>query len=130
MRKMSTLILAVVLATAALAGAARGQVPSRTADLLSSTDLRALVAAAATPADHTRISRHFAAVAAGYDADARAHRELAVLYRKSPTASETKRPGAPDTAAHCERLASRATEAAREARHLADGHARAAARAR
>ena len=124
------LILAVALATAALAGAAHGQVASGTANLLSSADVRALVAAAATPAEHTRISRHFAAVAAGYDADARSHRELAVLYRKSPTASETKRPGAPDTAAHCERLASRAAAAAREARHLADAHARAATRAR
>ena len=115
---------AAILALAASASLASGQ----TTDLLTSRQARDLVATARTPDDHTKLSRHFAALAAKYDAAAAEHQELAAAYRKAPTASETKRPGTPDTAAHCERFAKATADAAREARALATAHERMAAR--
>jgi hypothetical protein len=115
---------AAILALAASASVASGQ-PT---DLLTSRQARDLVVAARTPDDHMKLSRHFTALAAKYDADATEHRELAAAYRKAPTASETKRPGTPDTAAHCERFAKAAADAAREARALATEHERMAAK--
>lgn len=115
---------AVILALTASASVASGQ----TTDLLTSRQARHLVVTAKTPDDHTKLSRHFTALAAKYDADATEHRELAAAYRKAPTASETKRPGTPDTAAHCERFARAAADAAREARALATAHERMAAK--
>jgi hypothetical protein len=100
---------------------------AQTTDLLGSAEVRELVAGAQTPADHTKLGRHYAALAGKYEADAAEHRTLAALYRKSPTASETKRPGMPDTAAHCERFARQAANAAAEARRLATAHERMAA---
>lgn len=117
-------LAAAVLALTASASVASGQ-PT---DLLTSRQARDLVVAAKTPDDHMKLSRHFTALAAKYDADATEHRELAAAYRKAPTASETKRPGAPDTAAHCERFARAAADAAREARALATVHERMAAK--
>ena len=105
-------------------GVARGQTTDRSPDLLTPTQVREIVATAATPADHLRLSRHFTALSAKYDADAAEHKSLVALYRKAPTASETKRPMAPDTAAHCDRFATLTAEAAIEARRLAMAHAR------
>jgi hypothetical protein len=110
------------------AGVARGQsTADKSPDLLTSKQVRELVATAAAPADHLRLSRHLAALAAKYEADAADHRALAALYRKAPTASETKRPMAPDTAAHCDRFATLAANAATEAKSLAAAHERMAA---
>lgn len=97
---------------------------AQTTDLLTSKQARDLVVAANTPDDHMKLSRHFTALAAKYDAEAADHRELAAAYRKAPTASETKRPGAPDTAAHCERFAQSTATAAKEAQALAAAHER------
>jgi hypothetical protein len=94
----------------------------QTTDLLSTDQLRELVASAATPADHQKLSRHYRALATKYEADATTHKALAGSYRKQPTSSETKRPGSPDTAAHCERLATLAADAAKEAKALASAH--------
>lgn len=69
-----------------------------------------------------KLSMHFSALAARYDADATEHDALAKLYRRMPNASETKRPSGPDTAVHCERFAERARDAARAARELAADH--------
>ena len=90
--------------------------------------MRELVANAKTPADHLKLSRHFSALAEKYEADATEHRELAAVYRKAPTASETKRPGGPDTATHCDRFAVLAADAAKEARSVAAAHEGMAAR--
>ena len=113
-------VFAAVLALTASASLASGQ----TGDLLTSKQARDLVVAANTPDDHMKLSRHFTALAAKYDAEAADHRELAAAYRKAPTASETKRPGAPDTAAHCEKFTQSLASAAKEARALAAAHER------
>jgi len=95
---------------------------STSADVLSEKELRALIGTARSAADHLKLARHFAAIADRYDADAAEHEEMAKAYRARPTPSETKRPGAPDTAAHCDRLAEFAKNSAREARALAAEH--------
>ena len=115
---------AALLTLTTSAGVAAGQ----STDLLTSKQVRDLVATAATPDDHMKLSRHFTALAATYDAEAADHRELAAAYRKAPTASETKRPGAPDTASHCERFAQSTASAAKEARAMAAAHERMATR--
>jgi hypothetical protein len=94
------------------------------ADLLTTKELRTLVGGTQTPDSHARLERHYLALAAKLDLDAREHRNLAAAYRAAPTGAETKRPGAPDTAVHCERLAERVARTAGEARTLANGHAR------
>jgi hypothetical protein len=126
---MKTMFLRVfgmsVLSLLIVGGVARGQsAAEKSPDLLTSKQLRELVATATAPADHLRLSRHFTALAAKYEADATEHRALAAVYHKAPTASETKRPMAPDTAAHCDRFATLAAQAATEARSLATVHER------
>jgi len=113
----------------ALGGVARGQTTAdKSSDQLTAKQVRELVATATAPADHLRLSRHFAALAAKYESDAADHRALAALYRKAPTPSETKRPMAPDTAAHCDRFATLAANAATEARSMARAHEEMAAK--
>lgn len=113
-----------VFAAAVLALTAASFANAQTADLLTSKQARDLVVTANTSDDHMKLSRHFTALAAKYDAEAADHHDLAAAYRKAPTASETKRPGAPDTAAHCERFAQSTARAAKEARALAAAHER------
>jgi len=102
--------------------------PASTGDLLSAREVRDLIANAKTPAEHRKLGRHFAAVAARYEADAADHAAEAKAYRAGPSASESKRPGSPDTALHCDRLADAARNAAAAARELARDHDRMAAR--
>jgi hypothetical protein len=94
----------------------------RSGDLLPAAEVRALVGSAALLADHQKLARHYTALAARFDDDATRHEALAKALRASSNSSETKRPGAPDTAAHCERLAGSARQAAGEARQLAVAH--------
>ncbi len=93
------------------------------ADVMSRKELLALVATAKSREDHLKLSKHFAVVAERYEADASEHTAMARAYRERPTASETKRPGAPDTSTHCERLAEFARSSAKVARELAQEHA-------
>ena len=93
------------------------------ADLLPTTALRTLAEGTQTPESHARLERHYLALAAKLDRAAREHRDLAGAYRAAPTGAETKRPGAPDTAVHCERLVERVSRMAGDARALANGHA-------
>jgi hypothetical protein len=91
-------------------------------DLLGSKEVRDLIANAKTPVQHRKLAKHFAAVAARYDADAVDHVAEAKAYRSAPNAAESKRPGSPDTAVHCDRLADAARNAATAARELARDH--------
>lgn len=86
-------------------------------------EMRTLASTALTRADHSRLERHFVALAGQLEREAREHRRVAAAYRKAPTGSESKRPGAPDTALHCDRLAESSAKAAAEARALAKSHA-------
>jgi len=91
-------------------------------DELRPNEVVTLVANATTPADHLKLAKHFAAVAARYDAEAAEHRAEAKAYRNAPNPHETKRPGSPGTAAHCDRLAEAARTVANAARKLAHDH--------
>ena len=112
-----------VMASAALS-ATQG---TKASDLLTAKQVNALVATAKTPADHMKLSKHYAALAARYDAEANDHEVLAKVYKSGPNAAESKRPGAPDTAVHCDRLGQLARDAAKEARALAAAHEQMAA---
>jgi hypothetical protein len=50
--------------------------------------------------------------AADYPTEAARHRAEAMARRAAPNASESKRPGSPDTALHCDRIADRLEKAA------------------
>jgi hypothetical protein len=102
--------------------AAAPSLQASTGDILSEKELTNLIANAKTPADHKKIARHYAAYASQYDGKAAEHTREANAYRKAPNASESKRPGAPDTAAHCDRLADLSRELAKTARELAAYH--------
>jgi hypothetical protein len=91
-------------------------------DTLGGKEVRDLIANAKTPAEHRRLAKHFETVAARYGADAADHVAEAKAYRSAPSASESKRPGSPDTAMHCDRLADAARNAATAARELARDH--------
>ena len=117
---------AMLVTTAATAGAQN----NTASDVLTAAQLKELAATAKTPADHMKLSRHFAALTVRYDVEAINHDGVAEAHRKAPNASESKRPGAPDTALHCERLAQLARESAKESRALATAHERMAAGAK
>jgi len=84
-----------------------------TSDLLTARQLTALIATAKTPADHVKLQKHYLALAARYEAEAVEHVADAQAYRKNPTFLESKTPGGPGTAAHCERFAELDRQAAR-----------------
>jgi hypothetical protein len=92
-------------------------------DLLSLTELQRLAESLPTADSHARLARHYLALAARLDGEAREHRGLAAALRAAPGPSDAKRPGAPDTAVHCERLAERVSRMAADARALASSHA-------
>ena len=95
---------------------------TKASDLLTSKEVKALIATANTPADHTKLQKHFLALAAKYEADATEHAAEAQAYRKNPSFMESKNPTGPGTAAHCDRFAQLDREAAKEARDLASAH--------
>jgi hypothetical protein len=114
----------VLLTTVGLVGLVTlSAAESKSADLLTHRQVKELVATAKTPADHTRLAKHFTAVAVKYETDAADHVDLAATYRKNPNGrAESKSPGGPDTAVHCDRFGQLALEAAKEARALASAH--------
>jgi len=65
---------------------------------LSKKQLAELVASAKTAEDHRKLASHYLAVAERHEAEAREHLDFAAKYRANPTASESKQPGAPNTA--------------------------------
>jgi hypothetical protein len=118
-RKDVKRVLAVFIGTILLAMTAAVAADSR---LLSKKEVKELVAKASTPQDHRKLAGHYEAKAKEYEAEAAEHAEMAKVFRARPTASESKRPGAADTAAHCESMAKSLVEAAKEARAMAVMH--------
>jgi hypothetical protein len=92
---------------------------AKSSDLLTSNQVKALIAKANTAADHVKLQKHFPALAAKYDADATEHAADAAAYRKNPTFADSKNPAGPGTAAHCDRFAELDRQAARD---LASAH--------
>jgi hypothetical protein len=95
---------------------------SKSGDLLTSTQVKALIATANTPAQHVKLQNHFLALAAKYDGDATEHAAEAQAYRKNPSFMDSKHPVNPGTAAHCDRFAELDRESAKAARELASAH--------
>ena len=100
---------------------------SKSSDLLTPKQLKALIANAKTPADHVKLQKHFLALAAQYEAEATDHAAEAQVYRQNPSFMDSKHPANPGTAAHCDRLAELDRQAAKEARDLASAHEQMAA---
>lgn len=103
---------------------------SKDANLLTSKQVKELVANAKTPADHIKLDKHFLALAAKYEAEATEHAALADVYRKAPKRPRIEAALAPDTAGHCDQLVRLSRESARAALVLAHDHERMANEAR
>lgn len=79
-------------------------------------DISDAISSASTAADHQRIADHFAKKAAGHEAEALQHEQMARSYMRWPK-------GEPAAwAAHCKSLQKKLTEAAQEARALEQAH--------
>ena len=91
------------------------------AKLLSKSEVKSLAATAETKAEHERIAQYFDAEAAKYEAEAKDHSELAVVYQKRGTPS-AKMPGPSQTFNHCDSLSKSLQKAADDARALAAEH--------
>ena len=91
---------------------------------LSKTEVKALIANAKTPEDHSQLARHYRSEADRLEVEAKDHDELAAAYRESSSsqAAAMKNPMAGNTVAHCEYFAKSDREAAKAARELAAEH--------
>lgn len=87
---------------------------------LSKSEVKALIATAETKAEHERIAQYFDAEVAKYEAEAREHADLAVVYGKSTPSA--KPPGPSQTFNHCDSLSKSLQKAADDARALAAEH--------
>ena len=119
-RRYTLVVLAVV--GFALSVAVSAALTSKSSDLLTSKQVKALIATAKTPADHVNLQKHFLALAAKYEADADEHAAEGQAYRKNPSFMDSKNPAGLGTATHCDRFAELDREAAKEARELASAH--------
>src|SRR5262245_16762121 len=122
---MTAFIRRIVLTAGALAlalGTTAWAQTRKPTDLLTTKQVKELIATARTPADHVKLQKHYLALAAKYDVDAREHAADAQGYRKNPTFMESKHPEGPGTAAHCDRFAELDRQLAKEARDLATAH--------
>ncbi len=105
---------AVVLTVAAAVLAVFVLVPAGAKDkTLSKSELKNLVANAATKADHERIAQYFDAEAERFGAEAKDHEDIARVYQ------DTARTGG---ANHCNGVASQLRKAAEDASALASAH--------
>ena len=87
---------------------------------LSKSEVKALIATAETKAEHERIAQYFDGEAAKYEAEAKEHADLAVVYGKSTPSA--KIPGPSQTFNHCDSLSKSLQKAADDARALAAEH--------
>lgn len=117
--KMKCISTAVIMSLILLAGASA----SPKQKTLSKREVTALVAKASTPAEHLKLADYYRIRAEQLEAESAEHAEMAKTYRARPTSSETKRPGATDTASHCQTLSESLAKAAKEARTLFESHA-------
>jgi len=121
---MTRMFTRIALAFSAIAlasvAASAAQAPKAT-DLLTSVQVKDLVASAQTPADHLKLQKHFLALAAEYDAKAAEHADLAQSYRK-PHVGRLMPGSYPKKAEHCDRLSQALRNAGKEARELAAEH--------
>ena len=107
------------LASGALAGGAAAQ--ERTPGLLNEFEVRQRVERG-DPADHVRLSAHFAILGERYSAEARRHTTMAQSFGGNPN-----RNIGTGMAVHCKRLADLSTQSATTVRELSASHEKAAA---
>jgi hypothetical protein len=93
-------IIAAGLAFGVMTTASAAAQTNGSSDLLTTKQVKALAATAKTPADDMELSKHFAALATNYDAETVEHDAVAKASRGMPSAAESKRLVAPDTAVH------------------------------
>ena len=86
---------------------------------LGNKEAMQLTMSASTPADHLRLAKYFELKAEKLEAESKEHADMARNFRAQPTASDTKRPGAADTASHCASLSQNLAKAAKDSRALA-----------
>jgi hypothetical protein len=116
--RMAGFAIAIGLVTAVVSvpvGAAKDQA-------LSKSELKNLVANAEKTADHERVALYFDAEAAKYEAEAKDHGELSLLYQRNTPTTPTKYPGSMQTFNHCDSLSKSLQGAAANARQLAADH--------
>jgi hypothetical protein len=118
---MRTICFRTVFAGLALVALATGAAAQDRTALLTSIEVKELVARA-QPNDHARLRDHFAAVADKYAIDARRHTETAQVLTGNPNHPPAVSPGV-----HHVRLAEAATQSAAILRELSDHHGRLAA---
>jgi len=70
-----------------------------------------------------KLAKHYEAVAAKHEAEAKEHEMLAEQYTKNPTGHEQKHPMSGETAGHCKHYAGHCRKAAESARGIAAAHA-------
>ena len=122
MTRFSSRIVVAFSAIALAASVAAFAAPdSKSKDLLPSKQVQELVANAKTPADHTKLQKHFLALAAQYDGEVAEHAALAQAYRK-PHVGRLMPGSYPGKAEHCDRLTQTLRDAAKEVRELAAEH--------
>ena len=118
----TTILALCAFALATSVAVSAGQT-AKSSDLLTSKQVKELIATGTTEADHMKLQKHFSAVAAEYDAKATEHAAEAAEYRKRPSNYwAAKGSAGPGTAVHCERFAQLERDAAKEARDLAKAH--------
>ena len=89
---------------------------------LSQKDLKYLIANAETKAEHERIAQYFDAETTKYEAEAKEHADLALLYQRNTGPTPTKYPGSMQSFQHCDSLSKSLQQAAENARQLAAEH--------
>ena len=106
--------------TLAMSLTALAQNPSAAPEKLSKTEIRSLVATAATPTEHMRLAGYFSAESRRYAAEAQEHMELEAQYKKNPMMNNTKR--SQGTVDHCDYIAKSLKEASAKSAELAKMH--------
>ena len=97
-------------ASVALSAAQASKSKAKSSDLLTTEQVKELIANADTPAEHLKLSHHFSALAVKFEAEAANHEGEAKLFKRASARG------------HCERLVQLLKEAGKEARELAADH--------
>ena len=103
------------------------QATAQSSARLTRKELRELMMAAKTKADHQRIADHYKAESDRLIEEAKEHEEMAEMYRKNPPLLAAKHPWAIGEK-HCRGIAERLRQAAEKTRALAAMHEAATAK--
>jgi len=99
-----------------------GRSNAKTSDLLTPSQVQALLTSATTAADDVTLQKHFSALADTYEVDANKHAAEAQANRDNPNPGSHFPGSAALRAQHCDRLAESARASAQEVRELASAY--------